>query len=182
MILKRKRSHLPDPQRQERWPHSRGPSALHASPKAEQGGCPPVGRSLRTFLLDLGYVVHGWGDGTLKAQSPQVMDRLHARVEAIVREEGRRVSLVGWSLGGLIARHLTLAHPERIRCVITMGTMLRGDRNSTTIGRLSRLVNKVTGTGGGARPKTLRAAPRGACDVHLQQDRWHRPVEGLRRG
>ena len=35
---------------------------------------------------------------------------------------GRKVSLVGWSLGGLYARQLAKMMPERVRSVITLGS------------------------------------------------------------
>jgi pimeloyl-ACP methyl ester carboxylesterase len=33
--------------------------------------------------------------------------------------------VIGWSLGGIYARELARAHPERVRCVITLATPFR---------------------------------------------------------
>jgi pimeloyl-ACP methyl ester carboxylesterase len=48
------------------------------------------------------------------------------------------VSLVGWSLGGLYARELARAHPERVRLVITLATPFR-DISATHAARLISL-------------------------------------------
>jgi pimeloyl-ACP methyl ester carboxylesterase len=36
------------------------------------------------------------------------------------------VALVGWSLGGVIAREVAREHPEAVRCVVTYGTPVVG--------------------------------------------------------
>src|SRR5690606_10623614 len=43
-----------------------------------------------------------------------------------VDRHGRRVSLVGWSLGGVYASAIAARAPHRVRCVITLGSPLAG--------------------------------------------------------
>ena len=47
-------------------------------------------------------------------------------------EHGRKVSLVGWSLGGLYAREIARAEPEDVRAVVTLGSPVWGDRRRYT--------------------------------------------------
>ena len=83
-------------------------------------------RSLRRYLKLLGYDARGWGlgrnSGNVAVHAPQVAE--------IVRElhsaSGSRVSLVGWSMGGVIAREVALHQPDMVRRVITMGSPITG--------------------------------------------------------
>jgi pimeloyl-ACP methyl ester carboxylesterase len=63
----------------------------------------------------------------------------------LVRElnetHGRKVSLVGWSLGGLYARQLAKLMPDRVRSVITLGSPFAGGPKSTNAWRLYELVS-----------------------------------------
>jgi pimeloyl-ACP methyl ester carboxylesterase len=53
--------------------------------------------------------------------------QLRERLTEIHQRSGRKVSLVGWSLGGIYARDLALQLPELIRSVITLGSPFAGD-------------------------------------------------------
>jgi pimeloyl-ACP methyl ester carboxylesterase len=77
--------------------------------------------SMRRFLKHQGYRVFPWGH-------PEILG-LHRLVQVAaerlgqVREEtGRRVSLIGHSLGGVYARELARFAPQDVRCVITLGS------------------------------------------------------------
>ena len=52
-------------------------------------------------------------------------------------QTGRKVSLVGWSLGGIYARDLALQMPDMVRSVITLGSPFRqrhqGDQRDTAL-------------------------------------------------
>jgi pimeloyl-ACP methyl ester carboxylesterase len=54
---------------------------------------------------------------------------------------GRKVSLVGWSLGGLYARQLAKMMPERVRSVITLGSPFAGPPRSTNAWRVYELAS-----------------------------------------
>ena len=62
----------------------------------------------------------------LRAARRACSSRVSSACIAIRRETGRRVSLVGWSLGGVYAREIAKLLPEDVRCVITMGTPFTG--------------------------------------------------------
>jgi pimeloyl-ACP methyl ester carboxylesterase len=81
-------------------------------------------RPLRWFLRDLGYQVHGWRLGT-NVPSPDMADRLQALLDRLYEADPRKLSIVGWSLGGIYARSVSRVMPERIRQVITLGSPFR---------------------------------------------------------
>ena len=56
---------------------------------------------LRGFLKARGYVPYGWELGTNKGPREGVLDACRAHLAKLHRRHRRKVSLVGWSLGGL---------------------------------------------------------------------------------
>jgi pimeloyl-ACP methyl ester carboxylesterase len=93
---------------------------------------------LRAFLRALCYDARGWKLGLNRGPSPRLRGPLEERLLHLHRRHGRRVSLIGWSLGGIYARELARAHPERVRCVITLGSPFR-DVSATHAARLVAL-------------------------------------------
>ena len=57
---------------------------------------------------------------------------LDDRVRELHREHGRKVSLVGWSLGGMYAREIAKRCPEAVRQVITLATPFASWAGATT--------------------------------------------------
>ncbi len=88
---------------------------------------------LRAYLSYIGYAVNGWGLGTnmgdVRSLLPQVLERLAALTE----EEGRPVRLVGWSLGGYLAREAARERPQDVECVVTLGSPVIGGPKYTTV-------------------------------------------------
>jgi pimeloyl-ACP methyl ester carboxylesterase len=96
-----------------------------------------TGAPLRHYLRRLGYDARGWGFGTNTGDPRRDVERLGARVLELVEETGSPASLVGWSLGGVIAREVARRHPDAVRRVITYGTPVTGGAAHTTIARAS---------------------------------------------
>jgi pimeloyl-ACP methyl ester carboxylesterase len=90
---------------------------------------------LRRLLRALCYDVHGWGLGVNTGPTAPLRAHLEETFERLRRRHGRRVSLVGWSLGGIYARELARAHPDDVRCVITLASPFR-DISATHAARL----------------------------------------------
>jgi pimeloyl-ACP methyl ester carboxylesterase len=82
---------------------------------------------LRTFLRNHGYAAHGWELGRNLGLRHGLIERKLARLHALRRQYGRKISLVGWSLGGVYARELAKRMPEDVRLVITLGSPFKGD-------------------------------------------------------
>ena len=85
-----------------------------------------TGAPLRAYLARLGYDARGWGFGTNTGDPRRDVERLSTRVLELVDEKGAPASLVGWSLGGVIAREVARRHPDAVRQVVTYGTPVTG--------------------------------------------------------
>jgi pimeloyl-ACP methyl ester carboxylesterase len=93
-------------------------------------------RVLRRYLRERGYRVHGWGQGRNLGLRDGVETKLFERLDALHARYGQKVSLVGWSLGGLYARVLAKHRPEAVRDVITLGSPFAGSPRSTNAWRV----------------------------------------------
>jgi pimeloyl-ACP methyl ester carboxylesterase len=82
-------------------------------------------RRLRTFLARLGYPVYGWGEGVNWGPTPRAVAAVERRLKEIRRRHGRRVTLVGHSLGGVLARELAKKFPDDVRQVVMLGSPVR---------------------------------------------------------
>ncbi len=84
---------------------------------------------LRAYLRSLGYRAHDWNLGrnlglrTLASGRPSLADQ----VDLISAGGRNRISLVGHSLGGVIARQYASENPDRVRQVICLGSPFVGD-------------------------------------------------------
>ena len=90
--------------------------------------------ALRRGLADGGWRVHGWGHGRNRGAYEGVLDDLDARLDAI--RGGEPALLVGWSLGGVMARELARAHPDKVRAVVTLASPFSGDRRRNNVWKL----------------------------------------------
>jgi pimeloyl-ACP methyl ester carboxylesterase len=99
---------------------------------------------LRRYLSGLGYQCHAWGLGRNTGGVTRMRALLRQRLAAISHESGRKVSLVGWSLGGVYARDLALHMPEMVRCVVTMGSPFAGDITATNARRIYEVLSGET--------------------------------------
>ncbi len=80
---------------------------------------------LRWGIRNLGYSVHGWGLGRNMGLNDKMLAGLRARVDELYALFGSKISVIGWSLGGLYARMLARDMPEKVRQVITLGSPFR---------------------------------------------------------
>ena len=89
-------------------------------------------RLLRDVLMRLGYQPYDWGLGRNLGYRPNMTQDLAALVEEIQRRaDGQKVSLIGWSAGGIYAREIAREVPERVRTVISLGSPFRGNHRAT---------------------------------------------------
>lgn len=91
---------------------------------------------LRLALRARGYRAYGWKMGSNTGATADVLDRVDARVRHIQRHDGKPIVLLGWSLGGLIAREYAKLAPDRVAAVITLASPFSGDIGATWIARV----------------------------------------------
>jgi pimeloyl-ACP methyl ester carboxylesterase len=86
---------------------------------------------LRRYLGELGYDAHAWRMGRNTGGISRMRGALLDRLKEIHAASGRKVSLIGWSLGGVHARDLALRAPEMVRYVITLASPFANDVRAT---------------------------------------------------
>jgi triacylglycerol esterase/lipase EstA (alpha/beta hydrolase family) len=100
---------------------------------------------LRIALKRAGFDVNDWGGGVNighEGEFDDWLDGLVRNVRALQQQHGgRKVSLVGWSLGGIFAREIAKRAPDAVRCVITMGTPFASLGGANHAGTLYKLLN-----------------------------------------
>ena len=94
---------------------------------------------LQRAFAEAGYRVSGAGMGINTGAKPDTLDRLIAAIERFGR--GRKVILVGWSLGGIYAREVPKCRPDLVEKVVTLGTPFSGDMHRNKAWRLYELVS-----------------------------------------
>lgn len=80
---------------------------------------------LRMFLRSRGYAVETWGFGRNTGFKLKFSQALEQKVRFMHHRHKRKVSLVGWSLGGVYSFFTAHAAPECIRTVISLGSPMR---------------------------------------------------------
>lgn len=90
---------------------------------------------LRQYLSYLGHSASGWQLGTNNGDVRNLLLALTQRVEAESRQLGEKVALVGWSLGGYLAREVARELPHAVSQVITMGSPVIGGPKYTLVAR-----------------------------------------------
>jgi pimeloyl-ACP methyl ester carboxylesterase len=85
---------------------------------------------LRRVLNKAGYQCFGWGLGRNMPIRADVLDRFAVQVEKAAQLSGGPVALVGWSLGGLVARSYAHQAPDEVHSVITLGSPFSGHPRS----------------------------------------------------
>jgi len=97
---------------------------------------------LRGHLRRLGYRVHDWRQGRNLGASPELAERLEDLLLEVHDRYERRVSLIGWSAGGIYAREMARTLPDYTRSVITLGSPFRGHPASTRAWTVYRIMNR----------------------------------------
>lgn len=116
--------------------------------------------ALKHFLRCRGHEVHTWGLGWNTGLHDRDVQVLLQRVRDLHRRGGRRVSLVGWSLGGVFA--LLAAHElgDSVRAVVTLGSPIspdpQGSRTTPFVRHLYRWIAHPQGPNGHLHHPRLR--------------------------
>ena len=110
---------------------------------------------LRKFLNKRGYKAVPWGLGRnasehqgegmdkFLAHRTETEKRIAQQIEQEFEESGRKVTLIGWSLGGLYAVAMAHQYPHMIRQVITLGTPYGDPRGTVLYGVMDRMYDNA---------------------------------------
>jgi pimeloyl-ACP methyl ester carboxylesterase len=120
---------------------------------------------LRWFLASRNYHVETWGLGRNRGFSRKVSNVIEQKVRYLHHKHRCRISLVGWSLGGVFAFYAAHVAPECVRCVISLGSPLRLDPDRRPPPGVSAMYRAISGNVGPlahqarARSRSMRAPP-----------------------
>ncbi len=92
--------------------------------------------ALRRYLSGLGYDARGWGLGRNTGRVPALLGRATAAAARDAAASGQRLHLIGWSLGGVIARELARDRPDLVAQVITFGSPIVGGPRYTALAHM----------------------------------------------
>ncbi len=126
--------------------------------------------TLRAYLRNRGYQVHGWQQGVNLGPRPGVIEASERRVLELAEHSGRRVSLIGWSLGGIYAREIAKEIPHAVRCVITLGTPFTGHPRATNAWRVYAMAAGHNPHEHPRRPSLRTPPPRPTTSIYSRTD------------
>ena len=101
-------------------------------------------QALVDFCGRLGYEAQDWGLGLNRGPVGDVgqwLADLAAHVDDLTAGHRKRISLIGWSLGGIYAREVAKQLPKRVRRVITLGSPFAGAPEHTHAGWVYRYLS-----------------------------------------
>jgi pimeloyl-ACP methyl ester carboxylesterase len=120
---------------------------------------------LHSWLGRIGYRSYLSGIG-VNAECPNLLIRyrLAATIDQALAESGKKIHLIGHSLGGIIARSVANQRPKDIASVITLAAPIRGTVMHPSVLNVAKLVRKqiLEEHGGGVLPDCY--TPRCTCD------------------
>ena len=106
---------------------------------------------LKLMLQNKGYDVHTWGLGRNMGFRSKHANALPQKIRHLHYITGKKVSLVGWSLGGVFSMYGALNSTECVRSIITLGSPVsvdaEGSQSPTAVKALYRLVSHRLGAG-----------------------------------
>jgi esterase/lipase len=93
---------------------------------------------LKIYLRLLGYQVQGWKLGRNSGDVVDLLPRILKGIDSLVCLTRQPVRLIGWSLGGYLAREAARERPDLVHRVITLGTPVVGGPKYTVVARWFR--------------------------------------------
>jgi pimeloyl-ACP methyl ester carboxylesterase len=99
--------------------------------------------ALEVYLRNRGYAVQTWGLGRNVGFRPGHASALEQKIRCMHHESGRKVSLVGWSLGGVFALYGAHQAQECVRNVITLGSPVTVDASGSAVPPLLKALYRL---------------------------------------
>ncbi len=124
---------------------------------------------LRTYLKAQGYAPEGWNQGKNRGPRPGVEARMEAQLAQLAEAHRRKVSLIGWSLGGIYARELARRAPDSVRQVITLGSPFANNPKASNAWRFYE-AQSGRKAGDGRTPEMKRPPPVPSTAIYTRTD------------
>jgi pimeloyl-ACP methyl ester carboxylesterase len=86
-------------------------------------------------LTSLGYSARSWGLGKNTGNLKKLIPAATEKVLALATQRGQKVQMVGWSLGGVMAREIARDHPDAVASIVTLGSPVVGAAKYTFVAR-----------------------------------------------
>ncbi len=93
---------------------------------------------LKAYLRLIGYRARGLGLGRNMGAIADLLPRVLKRLASFSRRSNQKVTLIGWSFGGYVAREIARERPDLVRQVITLGTPVIGGPKYTVLAKMYR--------------------------------------------
>lgn len=97
-------------------------------------------KPLRSYLQKQGYQPHAWELGRNMGLRDGILEGMLNRLDTIFDTNAEKVSVIGWSLGGIFARELAKLRPDSVRSVISLGSPHSGDPKASNAWRFYEYV------------------------------------------
>jgi pimeloyl-ACP methyl ester carboxylesterase len=97
-------------------------------------------RYLARQLESAGHVAKRWGLGFNWGPTDENFAAIEERLLQLHARHGRKVVLIGWSLGGLYAREMAKRQPQAVAKVITMGSPFSGSPRANNVWRAYQFI------------------------------------------
>lgn len=127
---------LLDPSQWRRLPKNIDAGAMPVLLLPGLGGGPASMWPICRYLRQCNFRTWDWGQGINRGDMGHVFPALLDRLAGLNERLEQPLALVGWSLGGYLARELARERPDLVSRVITLGTPVVGGPKYTSTGAL----------------------------------------------
>ena len=127
-------------------------------------------RPLRAFQKDRGFAAHGWKLGPNHGPRPGVEQKMRERLTELAERYGQKVSLIGWSLGGIFARELARHAPAQVRGVITLGSPFAGAPRASNAWKMYERLSERSVNDDALRERMRQPLPVPATAIYSRSD------------
>jgi hypothetical protein len=86
---------------------------------------------VRNYLKSVGFATYKWDLGVNMINSKS-LPKLIEKLDEIYEKHQEKVSLVGWSGGGIFAKIIANRHPDKVEQLVTIGSPVWGVKNMKT--------------------------------------------------
>ena len=101
-------------------------------------------RPLREYINSIGYTTYGWGLGRNYGEESDI-DRLLDLTDTIYQNHRQKITIIGWSLGGIYARQIAKSRPHLIRQLMTLGSPFTGLTESNHAAWIHKIITSGKG-------------------------------------